>query len=288
MQITRRTVLDTGIWQIGQVDVTDASLEPGEEELQTTNVLVLPVAGVFAKHEAGQRVLGTPNDAVVIRADRPYRLSYPAGIGDRCLTIRFSDEVAAEIGTSARRERHELSEATLLSASAMLLRNTLWRRFRADDWDPIEVEELGHWLLEQVLPARGAGSTRGRQLSVDRAAIEVVKEAIISKPAHPWTLTALGREASVSPYHLSRMFRIAVGTSIYRYVLRSRLAVALDLLATSEFELTEVGLASGFSSHSHFAARFRAFFGITPSAFRRAADAGSVEPLRRIVTAANH
>ncbi len=285
MQITRRTFLDSGIWQIGRVDVRDASAEPGDEEVQATNVLVLPVAGVFAKHEGSRsRVVGTPNDAVLIRAERPYRLSYPAGIGDRCLTIRFSDDVASEVGATAHLERAESSAAPLLPAPAMAARNVLWRRFHTGDWDPIEVEELSGWLVEQALPVRGAHD-RDAQPSEHRAAIEAVKEAVSADPAHPWTLGELGRAASVSPYHLSRMFRRALGTSIYRYVVRARLAMALELLVESEHELTAVGLASGFSSHSHFAARFRAFFGVTPSAFRRAAARGAAEDLRRIVTA---
>ncbi len=46
------------------------------------------------------------------------------------------------------------------------------------------------------------------------------------------------------------------GSSIYDYVLRERLAHALDAVLDSEGDLTAVALDVGFSSHGHFTARF--------------------------------
>jgi AraC family transcriptional regulator len=49
--------------------------------------------------------------------------------------------------------------------------------------------------------------------------------------------------------------------------------------------LTGIALDAGFASHSHFTARFRGFFGFTPTALRRAATAGHIAQLRKIMTA---
>ena len=288
MHIARRVLFDSGLWRMGQVDVWDASPQPGPVEVQSAHVLVLPIAGVFAKHDAQQpRILGTPNDAVFICADHPYCLSYPAGIGDRCLTVRFSNEALSELLSTSQFRMARLTAPVLLPAPVMVVRNLLWYRFQTGQWDAIEVDELGGLLLEEALLLTGEGEgTRGRQLPRHRAAIEAVKEAIASDPTYKWSLSDLGRVANVSPFHLSRMFRSVVDTSVYDYVLRARLAAALDLLVDTELELTAVGLAAGFSSHSHFTARFRAFFGLTPTAFRRAANAAAIAEMRRIVTAA--
>jgi transcriptional regulator GlxA family with amidase domain len=72
---------------------------------------------------------------------------------------------------------------------------------------------------------------------------------------------------------------------VYRYAIRQRLAMALDAVLDSRLDLTSIALDSGFASHSHFTARFRAFFGLTPDALRRSAGSRSAAELRKIVTA---
>src|SRR5262245_50385816 len=90
MQITRRALFDGDLLQLGHV-VARPPVSKGQDlECQQCNVLVLPLAGVFAKHESPRRrVIATPNDGIFIDAGKSYRISYPAGIGDECLTIRF-------------------------------------------------------------------------------------------------------------------------------------------------------------------------------------------------------
>jgi AraC-like DNA-binding protein len=81
------------------------------------------------------------------------------------------------------------------------------------------------------------------------------------------------------------VFHALVGTSIYDYVVRERLAQALNAVLDSGDDLTTIALDAGFASHSHFTARFRRFFGCTPTALRRGASAGRAGQLRKIMTA---
>jgi transcriptional regulator GlxA family with amidase domain len=81
------------------------------------------------------------------------------------------------------------------------------------------------------------------------------------------------------------VFNREVGTSVYRYAVGLRLAKALDAVLDSNLDLTSIALDAGFSSHSHFTARFRAFFGLTPLALRRSASPGKAAELRKFVTA---
>jgi AraC family transcriptional regulator len=76
-----------------------------------------------------------------------------------------------------------------------------------------------------------------------------------------------------------------VGTSIYNYVLRERLAYALNAVLDGGDDLTAIALAAGFASHSHFTARFRSFFGCSPAALRRIATAAHVAEISKIMTA---
>src|SRR6266702_3328795 len=60
--VTRRIVFESNGFRIGHVVARPASLECGEVECQNENVLVLPLTGVFAKHDGPRRhVVVTPN-----------------------------------------------------------------------------------------------------------------------------------------------------------------------------------------------------------------------------------
>ena len=84
------------------------------------------------------------------------------------------------------------------------------------------------------------------------------------------------------------MFRQTVGTSVYDYVLHERLAHSLDAVLDGSDDLTAIALDAGFASHSHFTARFRSFFGCTPTALRRRTRANLPGNIRKIVTAPPH
>jgi AraC-like DNA-binding protein len=96
-----------------------------------------------------------------------------------------------------------------------------------------------------------------------------VRLLLAARSAEPWRLDALARAVHVSPFHLSRQFRAATGETIARTLLRIRLALALERLAGGEDDLARLALDLGFAHHSHFSARFRAAFGVAPSAMRR-------------------
>jgi AraC-like DNA-binding protein len=112
-----------------------------------------------------------------------------------------------------------------------------------------------------------------------------VKEAVAAAPADKWSVTKLAKVASLSPFHLCHVFREMVGTSVYDYVLHERLAHSLQAVLDGGDNVTAIALDAGFASHSHFTARFRAFFGVTPTNLRRAVATGDIGQLRKIMTA---
>src|SRR5262245_14227112 len=93
--ISRRTLFAGDLMQISDVIARPRAPGCGAEECQTSNVLVLPLAGVFAKHDGPRHFIATADHAVLVAADRPYRVSFPSAVGDRCLTLRMSDEALA-------------------------------------------------------------------------------------------------------------------------------------------------------------------------------------------------
>src|SRR5688500_9162353 len=90
MAIQRRTLFDGGSLRVDHLLARPASSGCGEIERRDRNILVLPLAGVFAKHDSPrEHVIATPNHAVFVAAGRPFRLSYPGAIGDCALALWF-------------------------------------------------------------------------------------------------------------------------------------------------------------------------------------------------------
>jgi AraC-like DNA-binding protein len=286
VDVTRRTLFERETLQISLFEARNVSDKCGDVEQQNRNVVVLPLSGVFSKHDApGRYVIGTPSHAVFIAADTPYRLGFPGAIGDRALILRFNNAVAPD-DLDGRYDQGPASNG-LLSAEAMILRNLLCARLARSRADDFEIESRSFDLLGMSLDAMRPRDAPRRRATEARwtHALERIKEAVAVAPVDKWNLEKLARIAALSPYHLCRVFRRMTGTSIYDYVLQERLACTLNAVLNGEDDLTTVALDGGFASHSHFTARFRSFFGCTPAALRRGLKADKIVELRKIVTA---
>ena len=293
--IVRRTLF-VGEWlQIGHIAVRPESSECGEVETSDLNVLALPLAGLFAKHDGPRRhAIATPNHALLISAGKPYRLSFPGCIGDRCLALRLTSDALAHVVPDAMAgggfDEARLASHALLPPELMLARNRLWRDLASGEVDALDAEERGISLLEAALgAARGqlAAPRRSRAAGTCGRARRVARtvEAVCAQPHHKWTLGELAGLASLSPGHLAHVFRAEMGLSVYSFVVRARLAGALDAVLETNVGLTEIAMDAGFASHSHFTAKFREFFGRTPQELRRDVRSAGARELRRIVAA---
>ena len=286
MEVIRKTLFEGETLEIDWFEAHPLSDACGAVERQRLNVVVLPLSGVFSKHDRpGLHVVGTPSHAVFIASDTPYRIGFPGGIGDRALIVRFGEDLAP--GRLNARGGEALAPHGLLPANAMMLRNLLWTRLARGEADEFAIEAVGLHLLDMSLTSmrRDGSSLRRSTLARRTRALARVKEAVALAPADKWNVAKLASVANLSPFHLCRVFRQMVGTSIYDYVLHERLAHALDAVLDGGDDLTAIALDAGFSSHSHFTARFRRFFSCTPAAFRRVATSEHVDELRKIMTA---
>jgi AraC family transcriptional regulator len=70
--------------------------------------------------------------------------------------------------------------------------------------------------------------------------------------------------ANLSLYHLTRVFKKAIGTTPHRYLVQVRINSARLLLAAGARSLAEVAVAVGFSDQSHFTREFKRMLGVTP------------------------
>jgi len=88
-------------------------------------------------------------------------------------------------------------------------------------------------------------------------------------------LEEVARSASFSMFHFHRIFKAVIGETVAEFTRRLRLELAANrLIMDRHGNITEIALASGFSSSQNFARAFRQAFGMSPSAFRQKSKHG--------------
>lgn len=83
-----------------------------------------------------------------------------------------------------------------------------------------------------------------------------------------WTITDVAQSMGLSPRSLQRALSTN-STSFVNVITHWRLEEAIRLLSVTELSITEIGYICGFSDTSHFSRRFKAQYGMSPSAYPR-------------------
>jgi len=245
--------------------------QSAEEHTKTTQ-LVFPYRGVYVRHVGDDPTVAEANQVLFFNAAEGYKVSHPVEGGDASLTLILDTSQLHELvpreflregpGVAFRPSRLRIDAHTQVLVA--LLRHSL----RNGTAEPLEAESLALTLVRRSLGPRTAkepGASYSRKRLVDR-----VKLVLASDLARRWSLAEIAAEVKGSPVYLTQVFQQVEGVPLYRYQLNMRLARALDLLGEYD-DLTLLGLDLGFSSHSHFSAAFRRFYGLAPSEFKKSA-----------------
>jgi AraC-like DNA-binding protein len=102
-----------------------------------------------------------------------------------------------------------------------------------------------------------------------RRAIQYINDNLDSRLS--WG--AIGAAIGLNRFRFGRDFKRATGVTPHQYVLRCRVKRAMKLLSDSDLSIADIALEIGCSCQSHFTTLFRKHTGMTPGAFRRAAEA---------------
>jgi transcriptional regulator GlxA family with amidase domain len=79
----------------------------------------------------------------------------------------------------------------------------------------------------------------------------------------------LARHACLSQRQVERRFKAAFGIGPHEFLVRTRVLTAYRALSGTDDSISDVALRCGFYDESAFVRQFRAYFGVTPGAFRR-------------------
>jgi AraC family transcriptional regulator len=242
---------------------------------------VFPRTPVVIQHKDERPFAADATLVTLYNRGQQYRRERVSPDGDRCDWYAISDEVlrdaladrdpgAADDGRRPIRFRFARS-----SANTYLAQRQLFTRVsQAAPADPLYVEETVYGLLDRVIERAYADAASGRNAVVGRrSAAEMLAhsacELLGRRYAESLTLTQMADALDTSPFHLCRLFRRATGLTLHEYRNQLRLRSTLDALENPLTDLSQLALAAGYSSHSHFTASFRRAFGVTPSTARK-------------------
>lgn len=82
-------------------------------------------------------------------------------------------------------------------------------------------------------------------------------------------LADMAHVSGLSPFHFSRMFKLATGETPYQFIGSRRIERARRLLNDGQMPLVELALSCGFASQSHFTAAFTRATGMPPGRYRK-------------------
>jgi AraC-like DNA-binding protein len=116
-----------------------------------------------------------------------------------------------------------------------------------------------------TLPAENAGWLAGlRDESIGRALAR-----LHDRPAHPWTLETLAREAGMSRSVLAERFTHFVGMAPMQYLARWRMQLTSNLLGTTSLGLAEIAERVGYGSEAALSRAYKRGLGVAPADWRR-------------------
>ena len=99
-------------------------------------------------------------------------------------------------------------------------------------------------------------------------AMRRVREYVEAHLSETIDLANMAAVAGLSLFHFAREFKHSTGVTPHYYLLQKRVERAQTMLVRTDFTLSDIALASGFSDQSHLTRHFRRMLGTTPREFR--------------------
>src|SRR4029450_6140300 len=258
-------------WSVRDVVCDHGPHDRAFTEKRAETAIAAVMEGSFQyRTQAGSAVL-VPGALLLGNAGSCFECGHEHAQGDRCLAFHFTpaffESVAAGV-PGVRKARFSCASVPPVSELIGVLAEAEAAR---DERDMAALEELATRFACAVLTIDGEGVTSVRRPSMrDERRITMAVRRIEAQADEHLGLSALAREAAMSPYHFLRTFRQVTGMTPHQYVLHTRLQRAAQRLRASADPVSMIAFEAGFNDLATFNRRFRRLIGVTPSAFRAA------------------
>ncbi len=171
----------------------------------------------------------------------------------------------AEVSTARLRDLSAFTDATLNWWMERLCEELMRRKANA-----LFVQGLAHTLA--VYLARNYAETvieRSAGPALPGHKLRQITGWMAEHTADEFNLERLARQAGLSKFHFTRLFKSALGVSPSRYHLSLRMKAGRQLLRETNKTIVAIALEVGYNNPSRFAELFRRETGLTPSEYRR-------------------
>ncbi|MCP1330268.1 AraC family transcriptional regulator [Halomonas sp. R1t4] len=139
---------------------------------------------------------------------------------------------------------------------------SLWRQ--ALVWQGLALQLIGLGLPERLT----ALSEHKRLSTRDRHCLTALHSRIAQHPAEPYSLTALAKEAAMSPSSLRQKFRACYGCTLFDYIRQVRLQQGYEALQRGA-SVQQAAHHCGYRHASNFSSAFKRHFGFSPHEWKR-------------------
>lgn len=103
----------------------------------------------------------------------------------------------------------------------------------------------------------------------DIEALHLAKKILDGNIISPPTIGRLARMVCLNEYKIKVGFKELFGMPAHAYIIDKRMELARHFLRDRKLSVTETALLVGYNDTSHFAEKFRAKYGVNPSAYTR-------------------
>lgn len=122
--------------------------------------------------------------------------------------------------------------------------------------------------------ARAVAETFGDSGRGLRRELVIVLDYIHQHYSQELSVELLASTVFLSPDYLSRIFKKAMGKSLYQYIRQFRMEKASELLLHTTKKVIDIGIETGYPNYSYFCQSFREYFGTSPDRYRQEAQHG--------------
>lgn len=272
-QLEARLIAHGPGWIVEDIVCSHGPEDRPYDEQHTGFAVSVVTSGTFQYRGSGfdTRELMTPGSLLLGSPGQCFECGHEHGIGDRCLSFRFTPEyfhlITAGTGSpgGARKFRslrlppvRPLSPVVAEACAALSgSKDVAW-------------EELGIRLAARALQVDGSAKRQpGVATPAALARVTQSVRTIEDHPAAATTLVGLACEAGLSPFHYLRVFENVTGTTPHQYIRRMRLRAAAARVLNEPNRILDIALDAGFGDVSNFNRAFRAEFGVSPTAYRK-------------------
>lgn len=132
--------------------------------------------------------------------------------------------------------------------------------------DMSDIDTIKQWFMTKISDAcKNVLNKREERAS---SVIEQAKAFIRQNYSKDISLDEVSRQANISPYYFSKIFKEETGENFIEYLTNIRIEKAKDLLINTEYSMKEICTMCGYADPNYFSRSFKKNVGLSPTEFK--------------------